>query len=316
MGEQYDIIVVGAGAAGLTAALYATRRQLKTLVLSQDLGGQTATTLDIENYPGVDFSTGPDLMRDFANQAKKFGAEIKLTGVTNIQKRGEQDFLVSTTNADYQAKAIILTFGKHHRELQVEGEQEFKNKGVVYCATCDAPLFADKVVAVIGGGSAAFDAVILLTKIAKKIYLIHRRDSFRAEEVLIERARQSEKVEFILNTTIEKIAGHDFVESISVKTPTGDKALAVEGVFVEIGSEVNSGFVSQLVTLNDKGETIIDHVNQTTTAGVFAAGDATTVPFKQTVISAGEGAKAALAAYNYLQGLDAGTQLADQGYLK
>ena len=195
-------------------------------------------------------------------------------------------------------------------------EEEFKNKGVVYCATCDAPLFADKVVAVVGGGSAAFDAVLLLTKIAKKIYLVHRKSDFRAEEVLIKRVKESDKVEFVLNATVEKISGGDFVESISVIAKDGEKTLDVEGVFVEIGSEVNSQFIKNLVELNETKEIIIDNVNQTTTTGIFAAGDATTVPFKQTVVSAGEGAKAALAAYNYVQGLEADAKRADLGYIK
>lgn len=316
MSKNYDIIIVGAGAAGLTAALYASRRQLKTLVLSQDMGGQTSTTMDIENYPGIDFSTGPDLMNSFATQAKKFGAEIKLANVTSIEKRSERDFLVTTDTDNYEAKAIILASGKHHRELGVQGEEDFKNKGVVYCATCDAPLFADKVVAVVGGGNAAFDAVLLLTKIARKIFLIHRKDNFRAEEVLVKRAKESDKVEFILNATVEKISGGNFVEAISVKTQDGEKTLDVEGVFVEIGSEVNSQFIKDLVKLNETKEIIIDNVNQTTTTGVFAAGDATTVPFKQTVVSAGEGAKAALAAYNYIQGLDVDTKMADLGFIK
>jgi thioredoxin-disulfide reductase len=316
MSKIYDVIIVGAGAAGLTAALYASRRQLKTLVLTKDLGGQTSTTMDIENYPGVDFSTGPDLMNEFAKQAKKFGTEIELSGVTKIQKRAERDFLVTTDKEEYTAKAIVLSVGKHHRELGVNGEEEFKNKGVVYCATCDAPLFADKVVAVIGGGSAAFDAALLLTKIASKIYLIHRRDSFRAEEILVAQAKVSDKIEFVLNAEVEKISGGNFVESISVKTLEGSKTLAVEGIFVEVGSEVNSQFIKDVVELNEAQEIIIDYVNQTTTTGIFAAGDATTVPFKQTVISAGEGAKAALAAYNYIQGLEVDAKRADLGYIK
>ncbi|MDD5605969.1 MAG: FAD-dependent oxidoreductase [Patescibacteria group bacterium] len=317
MEEKFDVIIVGAGAAGLTAALYAARRQLSTVVFGKDLGGQTSTTMDIENYPGIDFSTGPALMNNFADQAKKFGAQIKLVGIADIKKRGEQDFWVKAEDgSEYGAKTIILAFGKHHRALDVSGEKEFRNKGVVYCATCDAPLFSDKTVAVVGGGSAAFDAVLLLTKIAKKIYLVHRRDTFRAEEILVKRAQANDKVELVLNATVQKIIGNSFVTGLVIQTPMGEQTLNVDGVFVEIGSVVGSEFIRELVQLNAAGEIVIDHVNQTTTPGVFAAGDATTVPFKQTVISAGEGAKAALAAYNYIQGLSADTQSADQGYIK
>lgn len=314
--EEYDLIIIGAGAAGLTSALYATRRTLKTLVISGDMGGQTATTMDIENYPGIDFSTGPDLMTKFLEQAKKFGAVVKYAWIKSVAKHDNIFLLTDHEGRQYQAKSLIIASGKHHRHLDVVGETEFANKGVVYCATCDAPLFGDKSVVVVGGGSAAFDAVLLLSKIAKDVTLIHRRDSFRAEDVLVERAKQDPKVKFLLNTTIEEIKGDQFVKSIVVKDPTGVRELATEGVFVEVGQVVDTSFLSGLVELNSQGEIIIDANNQTSCTGIFAAGDVTTIPFKQTVISAGEGAKAALACYNYLQGRDPGTVLADQGYVK
>ncbi|RLC37687.1 thioredoxin-disulfide reductase [candidate division Kazan bacterium] len=314
--NEYDVVIVGAGAAGLSAALYTSRRRLKTLILSKDMGGQTATTMDIENYPGVDFSTGPDLMKNFAAQAKKFGAELVLDEVIGISRDG-QKFSVSTKSGKtYSAKAIILGLGKRPRELDVAGEEKFRNKGVVYCATCDAPLFKDKIVAVIGGGNAAFDSALLLSKIAAKVYLIHRRNEFRAENILVERAKQTDKIEFILNAIVDSIEGKDFVDSVVISTPSGKKTLAVEGVFVEIGQIVPSSFIKGLVELNDAGEIIIDNVNQTSASGIFAAGDATIVPFKQMVVSAGEGAKAALAAYNYIQGQSLDTATADQGYIK
>jgi len=313
---RYDTIIIGAGAAGLAAALYATRRKLSTLVLSRDLGGQTATTMDIENYPGVDFSTGPDLMNRFADQAKKFGAQIVLDGITEIAKVADGLNVITESGATYQTRSVILAFGKSHRHLDVPGEKEFMNKGVVYCATCDAPLFEGKTVAVVGGGNAAMDAVILLSKIAGKIYLVHRREEFRAEAVLIDKVKRDQKVELVLNATVKEIKGDQFVNTLIVNTPTGERELVVEGVFVEIGQIVSSEFLQGLVNLNEAGEIIIDQFNTTSCSGIFAAGDATTVPFKQTVISAGEGAKAALAAYNYLQGRDPGAKFADQGYIK
>src|SRR3989344_4349237 len=310
--KNYDVIIVGAGAAGLSAALYSTRRKLSTLVLSRDLGGQTATTMDIENYPGVDFSTGPDLMSRFAKQAQKFGAEIRLEGVTKIDKAENGFVLLGELGEEYHAKALILAFGKSHRHLDVPGETEFMNKGVVYCATCDAPLFEGKTVAVVGGGNSAMDAVILLSKIASKIYLIHRRNEFRAEEILIDRVKADSKIELVLNSTVQEIKGDQFVNAVRVITPTGPKELPVEGVFVEVGQQIFTDFVKDLVQLNDAGEIMVDNFNQTSCSGLFAAGDVTIVPFKQTVISAGEGAKAALAAYNYLQGRHPGDRFADQ----
>lgn len=314
--DQYDVIIIGAGAAGLSAALYATRRTLKTLVISGDIGGQTATTMDIENYPGVDFSTGPDLMQAFLAQAKKFGTEIKLAWVKSVAKTGDGFMVTIHDGTTYRSRSIIVAAGKHHRHLEVTGEEEFSNRGVVYCATCDAPLFSNKSVVVVGGGSAAFDAALLLAKIASDVTLIHRRSEFRAETILVERAKQEPKIKYLLDTTIQEIRGDKFVSSVVVETNGARQEIPTEGVFVEIGQVVDTSFLGDLVGLNSQGEIVIDQFGQTSCAGILAAGDITTVPFKQTVISAGEGAKAALAAYNYLLGRDAGTQFADQGYIK
>lgn len=314
---KYDMIIIGAGAAGLTAAIYSTRRRLSTLVLTGDMGGQTATTMDIENYPGVDFATGPDLMNDFAAQARKFGAEIVIDPAAEINKHTDDGFTVTTIGGkQYHGSAIILAAGKAHRHLDVPGEEQFKNRGVVYCATCDAPLFEGKTVMVVGGGSAAFDAALLLAKIANHVYLVHRRDEFKAEAILIERAQEDPKIEFITHATVKNIKGGTFVEKVTLDTLEGERELMVEGVFVEIGQIVDSRFAAQLVELNESGEVIIDTNNQTTQPGIFAAGDMTSVPFKQTVISAGEGAKAALSAYNFLMGRRPGAKFADQGYVK
>jgi len=300
----YDVIIIGAGPAGLSAALYTTRRTLSTLVLTKDIGGQTALTNDIENYPGVDFSTGPDLMNAFAAQAKKFGAEIAFDAVTGIKPLPEGGFSISAESGkEYIARTVILSTGKQPRRLSVPGEDRLMNRGVVYCATCDAPLFGDKVVAVVGGGSAAFDAALLLTKIAKEVYLIHRRQEFRAEPILIDRARRDPKIKFILDAEIEAINGESMVEGITVKTPEGTSEIAVEGVFVEIGQIVATEYLSEFVELNEQGEIIIDQFKATSYPGLFAAGDVTTVPYKQTIICAGEGAIAALSAYDYLQAL-------------
>ncbi len=314
--NQFDVIILGAGAAGLAAGLYATRRQLSTLILTGDIGGQTATTMDIENYPGVEFSTGPDLMAKFADQAKGFGAQITFDPAIKISPQ-DGDFAVETmAGQTYLGRSVIIATGKHHRHLDVPGEAEFSNKGVVYCATCDAPLFAGKSVVVIGGGSAAFDAALLLAKICPEVTLVHRRTEFRAEPILVERAQAEPKIKFLLDSQVVSIQGDNFVRSITVATPEGNKELPTEGVFVEIGQIVDTRFVAGLVEITSDGEIVIDANNQTTHPGIFAAGDVTTVPFKQTVISAGEGAKAALAAYNYLMGRDPGAKFADQGYIK
>lgn len=298
----YDVIIIGAGPAGLSAALYATRRTLSTLVLTKDIGGQTAMTMDIENYPGVDFSTGPDLMNAFADQAKKFGAEIAFDPVIGLRPLDAGGFEITTEmGKEYIGRTVILASGKHHRKLDVPGEDAFMNRGVVYCATCDAPLFEGRTVAVVGGGSAAFDAALLLTKIAKEVYLIHRRDEFRAEPILVERAKKDPKIKFVLNSHVTEIKGDLMVSEIIVNGPDGQTALSVEGVFVEVGQVVDTSYLDGLVETNDRGEIIVDQFKATSRPGLFAAGDVTIVPFKQTVICAGEGAIAALSAYDYLQ---------------
>ena len=299
--KGYDIIIVGAGAAGLTAALYTGRHKLSTLVIGKEVGGQAVTTMSIENYPGVDSSTGPELMDRFITQAKKFGAQIVTDEITSITKTAE-GFSVQTSATAYQAKAIILAFGSQYRHLNVPGEKEFLNKGVVYCATCDAPLFEGKQVAIVGGGNGAMYSADVVLPLASKVYIIHRRDAFSAEPLLVDRVKQSPKVELVLGATVKEIVGDKLVEGIVVHTPQGEKKLPVEGVFVAIGHTANSAFLRGLVDLNPAGEIVTDQVGRTSCAGVFAAGDATEVPFKQMIIAAGEGAKAALSAYDYLQG--------------
>ncbi len=303
---MYDLIIIGAGSAGLTAALYASRRTLKTLVLSKDLGGQTNLALDIENYPGAIGMSGIELMEKFKQQAESFGAEIKFDLVKDIKKEKDIFGVITESGQTYKSKAVILAFGKIPRKLDVKGEAEFLGKGVVYCATCDAPLFAGKEVVVVGGGSAAADAALLLSKIASKVYLVHRRDGFRAEDILVKRMQEDSNIEFVLDSRVEEIKGTNFVEKIIIKNIKTNKISEInaQGIFVEIGFDVKADLIKQLVKLNDAGEIIIDEFNKTSLDGMFAAGDITTVPYKQTVISAGEGSKAALSVYNYLNNIN------------
>lgn len=299
--DFYDIIIIGGGPAGLTAGLYTSRRALKTLILSKDFGGQAAVTYDVENYPGVDLIDGLSLMKKFAEQAQKFGAQIKYGEVKKIRKE-KKKFLIKTDRNDFGAKALILAFGLLPVNLNVPGEQEYKGRGVSYCAICDGPLYKDKTVAVIGGGNSALDAAEYLAKLAAKIYLIHRRNQFRGEEIIVERLKKNPKVEMVLSSEIKEIKGNQFVESIIVKNngSTKIKEIKVDGVFVEIGYTAKTEIVKNLVQLNKAGEIITDKDTNTSQAGVFACGDVTDSSYKQIVISAGEGAKAALQAYKYL----------------
>jgi thioredoxin reductase (NADPH) len=299
--EIYDIIIIGAGPAGLTAGLYASRRTLKTLVLAKDLGGQASITYDVENYPGVELIDGFGLMKKFADQAQKFGAEIRYGQASKIEKK-DGLFIVKTDTENFSGKSLVLAFGLMPTDLNVTGEQKFKGRGVSYCATCDGPLYKEKIVAVIGGGNSALDAAEYLAKIASKVYLIHRRDQFRGEEIVVKKLEKNPKLEMVLSSEIKEIKGDQFVKSIIIKDNGHDKLKEIEvsGVFVEIGYTPKTELVKGLIKLNEKGEIITDKDTNTSQKGIFACGDVTDCSYKQIVISAGEGAKAALQAYKYL----------------
>ncbi|MDI6798510.1 MAG: FAD-dependent oxidoreductase [Candidatus Aenigmarchaeota archaeon] len=305
---MYDVIIIGGAAAGSTAGIYAARRKMKTLILTKDIGGQASITPSVENYPGFLEVPGFELMQRFQEQAIKSGAEIIFEEVVEIREKGRSFFVKTQTN-EYEAKALILTFGKTPRSLNVPGEKEFLGKGVSYCATCDLPVFRDKTVAVVGGGNSALDAALYGSEIARKLYLIHRRDKFRGFEYLVERVKEKDNVEFVLNSIVTEIKGEKFVKSIIVKNVLNntEKEIDVDGIFIEIGYETKVDFVKDLVKLDEQNQVMINKNCETfypnsdkIHPGIFAAGDLTDTPFKQIVISAGEGAKAALQAYNYI----------------
>lgn len=303
MEEQiYDVIIIGGASAGLTAAIYTSRRAMKTLVLTKDIGGQISMTPDVENYPGFEFIEGWTLSDKFKKQAEKFGAEIKFAEVSAVDKLDEDHFKVTANEVAYIGKTVILAFGKTPRNLDVPGEKEFQGKGVSYCATCDMPFFKGKTVAVVGGGNSALDAAIYGSQVASKIYLIHRRDQYRGEQVLIDRMKAKENIEPVYNAVIKEVKGDTAVRQIVVTdVVTGEeREIAVDGVFVEIGYVVKAEFVKHLVEMTERNEVITDKHMMTSTPGVFAAGDLTTSTYKQAVISAGEGCTAALSAYEYL----------------
>ena len=294
---MFDVIIIGAGPAGLTAAIYACRRGLKTLVLTKDIGGQITKTLEIENYPGFEKVSGVELAQKMFAQAKEFGAEIKFEGVQKIEKK-ETGFTVMAHSTEYETKTIIFAFGKSPRKMDVPGEDEFSGKGVSYCATCDVPFYKGKELAVVGGGNSALDAALLASDICAKVYLIHRRDQFSAEEVLIDRVKNAKNIEILYNTEIKEIRGKEKVSSISIN---GGRELPVDGVLVEIGYIVDRSLAEGLVEIDDKNQIITNNNQETNVDGIFAAGDLTNTPYKQIIISAGEGAKAALSCYNYIQ---------------
>lgn len=305
----YDTIIIGGACAGLAAGTYASRRAMKTLIISKDVGGQIATTPSVENYPGIDFITGPDLGFAMQAQALKWGAEFISDEVTEIRKRDEKDFLVRTYGGDYSAKSLILAYGKTPRSLDVPGERQYGGRGVSYCVTCDAPLYKKKNVVVVGGGSSAMEGALILSKIATKVYLVHRRLEFRGEAVLLEQIKTTANIELVTGSVSKEIVGDGTYATGLVVTNTAegtDRTLSVDGIFVEIGFIVNIKLVQDIVTLDRLNQVVTNGMQETSTQGIFAAGDLTDTAYKQAVISASEGAKAALSAYAYVNGAPAG----------
>ncbi len=306
--KQYDVLVIGGGAAGLTAAIYTCRKKLKTGLITIDVGGQTLLTNHIENYPGFDLVAGPELMTKIRSQVEKFGVETIMGEVNKIEK--DKDFTVSLSNGEkYKSKAIILASGKTAKKLGIPGEDKFLGRGVSTCATCDAPFFKDKSVVIVGGGNSAFEAAELLEKYSKEVYLIHRRSEFRADEIVVDRVKKRKKVKIITPVVPVEVKGDKFVSGLVVEdSKTKEKKeLKADGIFVEIGYELKTDWLKGLVKRNKMNEIVIDDRCRTSQEGFFAAGDVSTVPYKQIVVSAGEGAKAGLEAYKHIKGVEVTT---------
>ena len=299
MKKIYDLVIIGAGPAGITAAVYAARKKMDPLVITKDIGGQASLSGDIQNYTGYQFISGPELAIKFEEHMRKFNFEIKENEEVKelISKKGT--FLVKTDKDNYRAKTVIIASGKRSRELGVTGEREFRNKGLTYCATCDGPLFAGRDVAVIGGGNSALDAALQLTKIANKIYVINITDNLTGDGIMREKIRADNKVSIFNNSRVKEILGDSFVQAIKIEEDKEEKVLDVQGIFVEIGLIPNSEFASDLEK-NERKEIVVNQRNETNVPGIFAAGDVTNVPEKQIIIAAGEGAKAVLSAFRYL----------------
>lgn len=294
-----DLIIIGAGPAGITASVYASRKKMDFLMITKDIGGQAAWSSDVENYPGYQFITGPDLVAKFQEHMQKYGINLKENEeVVELEKK-DKIIYIKTTKESYEAKTVIIAAGKKAKEIGVPGEKEYKNKGVAYCVTCDGPLFAEKDVAVIGGGNSALDAAIQMMNIANKVYLINITDKFTGDAVMQEKLKNNPKITILHNTRIESITGDKFVKGINVDIHGKKQAIDVKGVFIEIGLMPNSWFAKD-IDKNEKGEIKVNCANETNVPGIFAAGDVTSVPEKQIVIAAGDGAKAALGAFRYL----------------
>ncbi|MFH1826252.1 MAG: FAD-dependent oxidoreductase [bacterium] len=291
-----DLIIIGAGPAGITAAVYAARKKMDFTVITKDIGGQTIWSGDVENYTGFQFITGPDLAQKFRQHLEQYQFDLQEGFEVNKIKQVKNGFSVKVSNGPtLEAKTLIIASGKVPRLLNVPGEQEFKGKGITYCATCDGPLFANKTVAVIGGGNSGLDAVLQLMKICPKVYLLSNTAKLSGDEVMQDKIKAAKNVEIIYKAQVKAVVGQQMVSGLKL----ADRELSVQGVFVEIGLVPHAAFID-FVAKNKKGEIEINCGAATSVPGVFAAGDVTDVPSKQIVIAAGDGAKAAMAASNYL----------------
>jgi alkyl hydroperoxide reductase subunit F len=300
---MYDLAIIGGGPAALSGAVYAGRKRLNTVLITKEIGGQLLLTSGIENYLGFESITGAELADKFTNQMAQYDID-EIIGEKVVEFIKEDGFFKIRTESDQwvEARAVALASGKRSRTLNVPGERELTGRGVAYCATCDAPLFAGRKVAVIGGGNSAFEAVIDLLPIATEIFLIDIASHWLADQLLIDQIEGSPKVKSFQHHRVVEILGERRVSEIVIEPVEGGerKKFEVQGVFVEIGLVPNSEFVEGLVKMNQYQEIIVDCHARTNVPGLFAAGDVTDVPEKQVIISAGEGAKAALSAYRYL----------------
>jgi thioredoxin reductase (NADPH) len=300
--RHYDIAIIGAGPAGLAAGLYAARARRKTILFEKEVtGGQIATTSVVENYPGIDEIDGFELGQRMQRQAEKYGLEMSLVEVTGIEPAEGQHKIVTRDGA-YTAKAVIYTSGADYNKLGVPGEAELTGKGVSYCATCDAAFFKDQVCAVVGGGDAAMDEGLFVTRYASKVYVIHRRDELRASKILQERAFANDKMEFVWDTVVTAIEGEDGVERLQLENvKTGERSsLDASAAFIFIGLTPNTSLVKDLLKLDAGGHIQVNDWMETEIPGFFAAGDVRVNAARQVVSSAGDGATAAIRADHYI----------------
>ncbi|MEM1557200.1 MAG: thioredoxin-disulfide reductase [Thermoproteota archaeon] len=303
----YDVIIIGSGPAGLTAAIYTSRARLKTLVIAgSSWGGQLMLTSEVENYPGFpDGILGPELMNNMLKQAQRFGAEIIFEDSEGVDF-SKRPFRIKVGDTTYEGNAVIIATGASPRELGLESERRLKGKGVSNCAVCDGAFFKDKEVVVIGGGDSALHDALFLTKFAKKVKVVHRRSELRASKILQERAFENPKIEFVLNSVVEEILGENRVKGIRFRRVDTGEVLEIpcDGVFIAIGHEPNTKIFRGQVEMDERGYIIVRDNTKTSVEGVFAAGEVKDYRYRQAITAAGEGCQAALDAIKYLEEIE------------
>ena len=306
--DDHHVIIIGGGPAGLTAGLYASRAHLKTILLEAMIpSGQAYMAERVENYPGFpDGISGRELIERFVQQATKFGLEIQqFTKVVKVELKGEQK-LVTAGEKKFSASALIIASGAQWNTLGVPGEGEYTGKGISYCATCDGAFFKDQEVAVVGGGDTAIEDALYLARIARKVFLVHRRDQLRAQKILQNKAQEEQKIEFVWNTIVKEIRGKDQVKTVVLENVKDAKQreLAVSGVFIAVGQRPNTDFVRGVIELDDKDYIITDHDCATSVPGIYAAGDVRQKGLRQISTAVGDGALAVAAVEKYIVGKD------------
>lgn len=306
-----EVIIIGSGPAGFTAAIYAARAELSPLMFASQvsMGGELMNTTDVENFPGFpEGIQGPDLMQKMQEQAERFGTEVVYDDITEVDFSGEIKRLTDTNGNVHEARSVIFATGSAYRKLGVAGEERLSGHGVSWCATCDGFFFRDKTIAVVGGGDSAMEEATFLTRFAKKVYVIHRRDSLKASKIMQQRAFDNEKIEFIWNSEVAEIHGADSAERLTLRNTVdgSESELPIEGLFIAVGNDPRTHLVHDILEISDEGTIVVEGRSSVTSVpGVFAAGDVIDPSYRQAVTAAASGTVAALDAERYLAAIAA-----------
>lgn len=301
---MYDVIIIGAGPAGMTASIYASRANMNTLMLDRGApGGQLMNTNEIENYPGYKTISGPELAINMFEHAQSFGSEIKYTTVNNLVKQPDGTWLVETETENYEARSVIIATGTRYKKLGIPGEEKFTGAGVSWCAVCDGAFYRGKEVVVVGGGDSAVEEAMYLTKFASKVTLVHRRSTFRAQQILVDRLKRNDKINIIYDSVVEEIYGDHTVESVVIRNVKTDEVtiMHTSGVFEYVGMNPVTEFVSDFDILDEEGWIITNEKMETGISGLYAVGDVRKDAVRQVVVATGEGCVAAIRAQHYVE---------------
>ena len=301
--QEFEIVIVGAGPAGLSAGIYVARQNVSCLIISKDLGGQMNLIPRLENYPGAIMTSGQILAKTLETQYLSFKGEIVYDTVEKIDEF-EGGFKIKTTRSEYAAKSVVLAPGKVPNMLGLENESEYFNKGIHYCTKCDAPFYQGRITASVGVGNYLLESGLLLSRMASKMYLILRGAKLAGDKDLVAAIENNKNIEIVTQSSVKAISGNSVLQQITIVDSSGaEKILDVDALFIEMGSKINLDYVKHLVKINTKGEIEIESGGMTSHPAIFAAGDATTIPYKQIIVACGDGSNAGLSAFNYLEKL-------------